>query len=35
MEKRQKLREEKKFEEADKIRKEIEDAGFEVKDTSI
>ncbi len=32
---RQKLRSEKKFDEADKIRKQIEDAGFEVKDTSV
>lgn len=32
---REKLRANKKFDEADKIRKQIEDAGFEVKDTSI
>ncbi len=35
IEKREQLRKEKKFEEADAIRKQIEDAGFEVKDTSL
>lgn len=35
MTKRQKLREEKKFEEADKIRRQIEEAGFEVNDSPI
>ncbi len=35
IEQRQKLRSEKKFEEADKIRKQIESAGFEVKDASV
>ncbi|HTK03330.1 MAG TPA: cysteine--tRNA ligase [Alphaproteobacteria bacterium] len=35
MNKREKLRKEKKFEEADKIRKEIEDLGFKVNDTSL
>lgn len=35
MAQREELRREKKFEEADAIRKEIEDAGFDVKDTSI
>lgn len=33
--KREELRKEKKFEEADKIRKEIEDAGFTVNDTQL
>lgn len=35
LEKREELRREKKFEDADKIRKQIEEAGFDVKDTSI
>lgn len=35
MTKREHLRKEKKFEEADEIRKQIEDAGFEVKDTPV
>lgn len=35
MEKREQLRKEKKFEEADKIRKQIEEAGFSIKDTSL
>lgn len=35
MEERQKLRSEKKFAEADEIRKQIEDAGFSVKDKSV
>ncbi len=35
MEKRERLRREKNFEEADKIRKQIEEAGFEVKDSSV
>jgi len=35
MSKREDLRKEKKFEEADKIRKQIEEAGFDVKDTSL
>jgi len=35
IEKRNELRKEKNFEEADKIRKQIEEAGFEVKDTSL
>lgn len=35
MEKREELRKEKKFDEADKIRKQIEEAGFKVEDTSL
>lgn len=35
IEKREQLRKEKNFEEADTIRKQIEDAGYEVKDTSL
>lgn len=35
IDKREELRKEKKFEEADKIRKQIEEAGFEVKDSTI
>jgi len=35
LEKRENLRRDKKFEEADKIRKQIEEAGYRVKDTSI
>jgi cysteinyl-tRNA synthetase len=32
---REKLRKEKKFDQADLIRKQIEQAGFEVKDSSV
>lgn len=35
MEKREQLRREKKFEESDKIRKQIEDAGYSVKDSAL
>jgi cysteinyl-tRNA synthetase len=35
MEKREQLRKEKKFEEADAIRKQIEEAGFKIKDSSV